>query len=207
MNIEKLTLKEFCDMVSDKSPVPGGGAVGAIVAAFSAALNQMVANLTVGKKKYEEYKGAMEEVLENMEYTRNRLQDIAAKDIEAFNKVMEALKMPKDDPRRSELLQNALKEAADVPFELAREARNILKYSQITSKFGNKNAISDAYSSAELAIASFRIAMYNVLINLSSIKDEEFVKKYREELQEIRNEVEGMYRSIRELIKENGFEI
>ncbi|ANQ54340.1 formiminotransferase-cyclodeaminase [Thermosipho affectus] len=207
MNVEKTTLKEFCDMVSDKSPVPGGGAVGAIVAAFSAALNQMVANLTIGKKKYAEYEESMEEVLEHMEYSRNKLQDIATKDMEAFNEVMKAIKIPKDNPERGKILQEALKKAADVPFELARETRNILKYSQITSKFGNKNAISDAYSSAELAYSSFRIAMYNVLINLSSIKDEDFVKEYKEELEDLKNEVDGLYKNIRELIKENGFEI
>ncbi|MBB6061695.1 formiminotetrahydrofolate cyclodeaminase [Thermosipho japonicus] len=207
MNVEKTTLKEFCDMVADKTPTPGGGAVGAIVAALAASLNQMVANLTVGKKKYADFEEIMEEVLENMNYSREKLQQLAYDDIKAFNKVMEALKIPKDDPTRSEKLQTALKEAADIPFELAREARNVLKFSQVTSKHGNKNAISDAYSSAELAYAAFRIGMYNVLINLSSIKDEEFVRKYKEELEELKNEVEGIYKSIRELVKENGFEI
>lgn len=207
MDVRKTTLKEFCDMVADKTPAPGGGAVGAIVAALAASLNQMVANLTIGKKKYREYEKTMQEVLENMEYSREKLQDLATKDINAFNAVMEAIKLPKNDQTRSEKIQEALKKATDVPFELARESRNILKFSELTSKFGNKNAISDAYSSAELAYAAFKIAMYNVLINLSSIKDEEFVSKYKEELEELRNEVEGLYNSIRELIKGNGFEI
>ncbi|MBO8161595.1 MAG: cyclodeaminase/cyclohydrolase family protein [Thermosipho sp. (in: Bacteria)] len=207
MDIKNMTLKEFCDKVSEKSPVPGGGAVGAVVAALAASLNQMVANLTLGKKKYEDFQEVMEEVLESMEYSRNKLQEIASKDIEAFNEVMEAIKLPKDNPDRGIKLQEALKKAADVPFELAREARNILKYCQITCKWGNKNAISDAYSAAELSRAAFRIAMYNVLINLKSIKDEEFVDNYKSELQELKNEAQGIYKDIRELIKENGFEI
>jgi formiminotetrahydrofolate cyclodeaminase len=207
MDIRNMTLKEFCDKVAEKSAVPGGGAVGAVVAALAASLNQMVANLTIGKKKYSDYQEFMEEVLENMEYSRNKLQELAKKDILAFQKVMDALKLPKDDPKREEILQSALKEAADVPFELAREARNILKFSQITSKWGNKNAISDAYSASELAKAAFRISMYNILINLKSIKDNDFVERYVSELQELKNEVKGLYSEIRERIKENGFEI
>jgi len=207
MDIKNMTLKEFCDKVAEKSPVPGGGAVGAVVAALAASLNQMVANLTIGKKKYSDYQEIMEEVLENMEYSRNKLQEIAEKDIAAFDKVMKAFKLPKDDPKREELVQSSLKEAADVPFELAREARNILKYCRITSKWGNKNAISDAYSASELAKAAFRISVYNVLINLKSIKDKEFVEKYITELQELKNEVKGLYSEIREWIKENEFEI
>lgn len=202
-----MPLKEFCDKVAEKSPVPGGGAVGAVVAALAASLNQMVANLTIGKKKYVDYQEIMEEVLEAMEYSRNKLQEIAMKDIEAFNEVMKAIKMPKDDPSRERILQEALKKAADIPFELAREARNILRYCQNTCRWGNKNAISDAYSAAELAKAAYRIAMYNVLINLKSIKDKEFVEKYITELEELKNEVRGFYTDIRELVKENGFEI
>ncbi|MDK2886070.1 MAG: methenyltetrahydrofolate cyclohydrolase [Thermosipho sp. (in: thermotogales)] len=207
MDIRNMTLKEFCDRVAEKSPVPGGGAVGAVVAALAASLNQMVANLTIGKKNYSDYQEAMEEVLENMEYSRNKLQEIAEKDILAFDEVMKILKLPKENPERKELLQEALKKAADVPFELGRECRNILKYCQITSKWGNKNAISDAYSAAELAKAAFRISMYNVLINLKSIQDKNFVDNYLSELEELKNEVKGLYSEIREWIKENGFEV
>ncbi|QTA37859.1 cyclodeaminase/cyclohydrolase family protein [Thermosipho ferrireducens] len=207
MELKNMTLKEFCDKVAEKSPVPGGGAVGAIVASLAASLNQMVANLTIGKKKYEEYEEIMEEVLENMELSRRRLQDIADRDIRAFNKVMEAFKIPKDNPERKEKLEHALKEAADVPFELARESRNVMKYTEITCKWGNKNAISDAFSAAELSLAAFKIAMYNVLINLKSIKDSAFVKHYEEELKELKGEIEGIYNNIKELIAANGFEI
>ena len=207
MEIREMKIKEFCDKIAEKTPTPGGGAVGAVVAGYSAALIEMVANLTLGKKKYQEWESEMEKIIERMENIREKLMDIAKKDVQAFNEVMSAYKLPKnteeEKKEREKKIQEALIKAADVPFELARITRDLIKDAEIVTEFGNKNAISDALSSAELCRAVFEIAKANVLINLKYVKDENKKNYYKTELEELENQVYGCWERIKELIKEN----
>jgi len=205
MDIRKMTVEELCYKVKEKTPVPGGGAVGAVAAALAGALNSMVANLTLGKKKYENYEGVMQEVLENMELIIERSLKLATEDVNAFDKVMSAFKLPKEDPDRENKIQSALKEAIRTPYELIEQARDILKYSEIVAKWGNQNAVSDAFSAAELARAACKIGEYNVMINLKSIEDESYKNKVLDEMYEVIGEAKVYYERIRELVKENGF--
>ena len=108
MNIAQMTVKEFVDEVASKSPAPGGGAVGAVVTSLAAALAEMVANLTLGKKKYQEGEAEMERVVENMEKLRDELCELARKDIEAFNGFMEVLKLPKETEEQKKVHVNVL---------------------------------------------------------------------------------------------------
>lgn len=203
--VKNHTILEFVNSVKAKTPVPGGGAVGAVVTTLGASLNSMVANLTLGKKKYEEFEGLMQEVLENMELIIERAFSIADDDISAFKNVMESYKLPKDDTQREEKLQNALKKAIEPPFRLIECARDVLKYSEVVAKWGNQNAVSDAFSAAELARAACKIGEYNVMINLKALSDENFKKKTLDEMYEVMNEAKLYYKRIQELIKENGF--
>ncbi|WP_448377342.1 cyclodeaminase/cyclohydrolase family protein [Fervidobacterium sp.] len=205
MDIRKMTVEELCYKVKEKTPVPGGGAVGAVAAALAGALNSMVANLTLGKKKYENYEGVMQEVLENMELIVERSLKLSTEDVNAFDKVMSAFKLPKEDPDRENKIQAALKEAIRTPYELIEQARDILKYSEIVAKWGNQNAVSDAFSAAELARAACKIGEYNVMINLKSIEDESYKNKVLDEMYEVIGEAKVYYERIRELVKENGF--
>ncbi|MGC8820324.1 MAG: cyclodeaminase/cyclohydrolase family protein [Fervidobacterium sp.] len=205
VEIRKLTVEELCNKVKEKTPAPGGGAVGAVAAALGGSLNSMVANLTISKKKYEEYEGLMQEVLENMELVIERTLRLAENDVKAFNNVMNALKLPKEDPEREHKIQTALKEAIDTPLELVRCARDILKYSEIVARWGNKNAISDAFSAAELARAACKIGEYNVMINLKSINDDKYKNSVLGGMYEVMQEAKVYYERIQELVKENGF--
>ncbi|MCD6449910.1 MAG: cyclodeaminase/cyclohydrolase family protein [Thermotogaceae bacterium] len=209
MGIENITVGEFVEQVSSKEPVPGGGAVGAVVAALAAGLTEMVANLTIGKKKYKEWEGEMERVVSEMEKTKEELYLIAKKDMDAFNAFMEAMKLPKNTEEekkiRQEKMQGALKGAIDVPYELARKARDIIKQTEIVTEFGNKNAVSDALSAAELCKAAFEIAKANVYINLKYLKDEKLKEYYEQETDELEKQVYGSYNRIKEMIKENGW--
>lgn len=205
MEVRKITVGELCNKVKEKTPVPGGGAVGAVAAALAGSLNSMVANLTFGKKKYEEYEGLMQEVLENMELVVEKALRLAEEDVKAFDAVMAAYKLPKEEPNREEKIQEALKKAVETPFELVECARDILKYSEIVAKWGNKNAISDAFSAAELARAACKIGEYNVMINLKSITDESYKNKILDEMYEVMQEAKVYYDRIQELVKENGF--
>ena len=209
MDIRSMTLKDFCDAVSSKDPVPGGGAVGAVVAALGASLAEMVANLTIGKKKYQEWEAEMERVLEEMEKARDDLMDIAIRDVKAFDGFMKALKLPKDTPEqkreREKKMQEAMRESTDVPYELARKVRDVLKDVETVTEFGNKNAISDAVSAAELCRAAFEIAKANVKINLKSLKDEDLRNYYEQELEELEGQVYGSYERIKKMVEENGW--
>ncbi len=194
MKISEKVLDDFINEVASKSPTPGGGAVGAVVGALGAALVEMVASLTVGKKGYEDYEAEMERVISESSYRRKRLLEIADEDIKAFNDFMNTLKLPKDTPEkkkiRSEKLQESLKKACEVPYDLAREISKICPLANSVNKFGNKNAISDAKRAIALLDAAFKSAIANVEINLKSIKDEKFVSSMREAVDGLRGNVE-----------------
>lgn len=194
MSITDKSVKEFIEEVSSKSPTPGGGAVGATVAAMGAALIEMVAQLTVGKKGYEDYEAEMERIIAESDYRKKKLLELVDEDIEAFNEVMNTLKLPKDTPEkkkeRSEKLQESLKKACEVPYNLAREISKLCPLVESANKFGNKNAKSDAESAAALLEAAFRCALANVKINLKSIKDHEFVSSMEEAVRELDGKVE-----------------
>ncbi len=209
MDIKKLTVGEFLEKVASKAHVPGGGAVGAVAAALGSGLTEMVANLTIGKKKYQEWEAEMERVVEKMEALREDLMSLAVKDMEAFDKFMEALKLPKETEEqkkiRSEKMQEALKHAIDIPYELARKVRDVIKETEVVTKFGNKNAVSDALSAAELLRAAFEMAKANVRINMKSLKDEKLKEYYAQEIDELEKQVYGSYKRIRDMIEENGW--
>ncbi len=209
MDIKKLTVGEFLEKVASKSHVPGGGAVGAVAAALGSGLTEMVANLTIGKKKYKEWEATMEKDVERMEAIREDLMSLAVKDMEAFDKFMEALKLPKETEEqkkiRSEKMQEALKHAIDIPYELARKVRDVIKETEVVTKFGNKNAVSDALSAAELLRSAFEMAKANVRINMKSLKDEKLKEYYAQEIDELEKQVYGSYNRIRDMIEENGW--
>lgn len=194
MGIADDRIRDFTDKVATKSPTPGGGAVAAVTAAMATGLVEMVASLTIGKKKYEDYEGEMERILSEASYRRKRFYELAEEDMKAFDGVMEAMKLPKytDEEKRSrtEKLQESLKKASEVPYELAREISKICPLAEKVFKYGNKNAFSDAKSAVHLLSAAFESAISNVEINLELIKDETFTSKMTEALVILRGTVD-----------------
>ena len=94
--MKNMTVSRFADSVASKDPVPGGGSVAAVCGTLSAALSEMVAGLTIGKKKYAEFEDEMKEVKERALVLRNKLIDYIEKDSIAYNKVMDAYRLPKE---------------------------------------------------------------------------------------------------------------
>ena len=199
----KITLKDFVDDLASSSPAPGGGAAGAYAAAIAAALTSMVANLTVNKKKYLDYQGTMEEIISYTKTMQLDLMDLISQDIAVFNEVMKAYKLPKstdeEKAERKAKIQEALKKATETPMKLCEITKNLFQYIESAAKYGNKNAVSDAASANELAYATFNIGLYNVMINLNSIKDEEFVEKNKKIVDEYKTYVEEYYKKIKEI--------
>ena len=185
----KQNVKMFLDELASSSPAPGGGSVAALAGALGAALTSMVCNLTKAKQGYEAVQDEITEILEKSEELRKHLTDLIDKDTDAFNEVMKALKMPKETEEQKEqrrvAMQSAFKLAADVPLETARKCVQILDVAHIVAEKGNKNSISDAAVSALMAQTGVQAAMLNVRINLSSIKDTDYVQKVSTELDEL----------------------
>ena len=180
--MKEMTLVEFAKQTASSSPVPGGGSIAALAGALSAALAQMVAELTVNKKGYEDAEVKMKELASKAESIRNQLLNDIKRDSESFNKYMEALKLPKETDeeklRRTNMMQDGLKEAAIVPFEVASLAYEIMPLAEEAVISGNKNAVTDGLVSAMMARTAVLSALLNTRINLGSIKDEAFVKEY-----------------------------
>ncbi len=177
------TLKEFSKETASSEPVPGGGSIAAYSGALAAALSEMVANLTVGKKNYEEVEEEMKLIVEKAEMIRVNMLDNIEKDCEAFDKVMEGFKLPKNTEEEKEFRKKTIQEgliiAAEVPLEIAKEAFEIMPIAEIVVEKGNKNAVTDGLVSAMLARTAVLSALLNVKINLNSIKDETYVEKTR----------------------------
>jgi methenyltetrahydrofolate cyclohydrolase len=185
----KQNIKMFLDEVASSSPAPGGGSVAALAGALGAALTSMVCNLTKAKQGYESVQDEIALVFEKCEELRKDLTDLIDKDTDAFNEVMRALKMPKETEdqkeQRRDAMQTAFKQAADVPLETARKCVQILDVAHIAAVKGNKSSITDAAVSALMAQTGVQAAMLNVRINLSSIKDTDYVQQVTTELHEL----------------------
>ncbi|MFP4201364.1 MAG: cyclodeaminase/cyclohydrolase family protein [Candidatus Acetothermia bacterium] len=168
------------DLASSK-PAPGGGSAAAVAGALSAALSSMVANLTLGKEKYQDVEEEFEALLDEAETLREEFLDSIEEDIEAYNRVMDAYGAPRDtaeeEQQRKEAIQEALKGATEPPFKMAELALEVLDLAKKCSVDGNQHAVTDAGASAILAEATVRTSLLNVDINLSSISDKDFVEE------------------------------
>lgn len=183
--LAELTLQAFINKIISNDPVPGGGSVSALNGAMAAALSAMVANLTVGRKKYAEVNDLMQELATSLENTAGKLLADVDRDSDAYNRVFAAFKMPKETDeekaKRSDAIQNETKYAAQVPMEVARAVHNILPQIANVAAKGNSNTITDACVAMMCARTAVLGALLNVKINLSSIKDEAFVKAMTDE--------------------------
>lgn len=161
------TLSEFMDKISSSSPTPGGGTVSAFTGALAAALVMMVCNLTIGKKRYKNAEAYMCDLRNKAEAAREELMNLAVQDACAFEAVMTS----RSDPEK---YQDALKQATEVPYQVAQSCVEVMKMAGEAFLYGNKNASSDALVAMELSRAAIRGAIANVRINLNEITDLQF---------------------------------
>jgi len=192
--LNQQSLQSYLDKLSSSAATPGGGAVAALTGAQAAALMSMVCNLTKSKTEGavsnsvdhdagDKTKGKAKEIQainKRAEQARAKFDQLADDDIEGFTQVMTAYKMPKSNSQeRSDqhtMLQDALKHAAHAPLQTATLASGLAQDIQRLSEIGNKNLITDIGIAALLIPATVKAARMNVLINLSSMQDEQFIK-------------------------------
>ena len=189
---EKEGLKGFIDQVASSSPAPGGGSVSAACGALAGALSSMVCRLTIGKKKFKEVTDELKGVLEKAEEIKKQMEEFIVKDAESFDRVMDAMKLPKytdeEKEKRNLAIQEATKGAISVPLQVMEKGLQALKLSQIVVEKGNPNMISDAGVSALTAKTALEGAYLNVRINLNSIEDQDFTTSTREKADALRKE-------------------
>jgi len=206
--LEKMVLRDFVNELSTDSPAPGGGSVSALSGALSAALSSMVANLTHGKKGYEEHSELMEEIALKAQELKDRYLQFIDEDTQAFNLVMEAFRLPKKTEEekkiREERIEEATKEATRVPLKVLEATLELLDLAEVVADKGNVNSVSDAGVAALQARACAEGAYLNVIINLKSLNDQKFIEEANNKavalLQEIQLRSTAIYEKVKEKI-------
>ncbi len=186
--LTKLAVSEYAEQLASDQPAPGGGSAAGLAGALGAALGEMVANFTVGKKKYADVEQEVAAVLGRLTELRHALLDLTDADADAYTKVGAAYGMPKDTDeqkaQRAQAIQKALKAAAEVPRQVVLRCHEVLGELPELLEKGNPNLVSDVGVGAKLALAAADCAWLNVEINLASIKDAEYVDTLRAEMKE-----------------------
>ena len=199
-----MTLRGFADELSMDSPAPGGGSVAALCGALSAALAAMVANLTVGKKGYEAVCGDMIDTAVRAQALKDALLEAVDADTRAFNKVMEAFRLPKTTPEQAEekdrAVEEANKEATLVPLDVLERSVEAVGLAKSAAAKGNRNSISDAGVAGLAGQAAGEGAYYNVLINLAGIKDKAFSDRVRRKAAGFKTALDKEGKAVRALI-------
>jgi glutamate formiminotransferase/formiminotetrahydrofolate cyclodeaminase len=181
--LTSMRVSDFVDEVASESPAPGGGSVAALAGSLGAGLVAMVGNLTVGKKGYEASWAELSGLAVKAQGLKDRLLRAVEEDTEAFNGIMDAMKLPKASPEekaaREAALQDAYRTASLVPFETASACFEAISLAQAAAEKGNVNSVSDAGVAALMARAGVEGAALNVLINLASVTDLPFASDLR----------------------------
>ncbi len=179
-------LAAYLGALASSSPTPGGGSASAFSLAQAYALLLMVLSLTLKSKKLADRHEELRPLQPELESGFSRARQLIQEDAQAFEKVMQAFRMPKntdeEKAQRKQAIQEALKEAARVPLETARLASTTQPFLETLLEKGNPNALSDVGVAFHQARSALFGAILNVQINLSSIKDEAFVEETRKEL-------------------------
>lgn len=200
--MKKMTIEEFANQTASNEPVPGGGSISALAGALAAALTEMVAGLTIGKKKYLDVQEEMEKSIPVMQDIRQQLLDDIRRDSESFDQYMQALTLPKETQdqkeARNRAMQDGLKAAVAVPLSVAKNAVEILPYTRLMVAKGNKTAVTDGLVAAMMARTAALGALYNVKINLQSIEDETFTREVLDKVGELEKMAVSMEKEIME---------
>jgi glutamate formiminotransferase/formiminotetrahydrofolate cyclodeaminase len=176
----------FLEALASAEPTPGGGSAAAYSCAAGAALVAMVARLTIGRKKYADVEEQMRAVLAKAEALDREMQAAVTQDMAAFDALMAAYRLPKENEEqqnlRSQAVEQATLEAARVPLLVARKAVEVMEIALQVTALGNLNAISDGASGASMARAALTGAGYNVRINVPGLQDQQAAQSMLAEL-------------------------
>lgn len=198
-------ITEFLEQTSSGTPVPGGGSVSALCAALGACLTEMVANLTVAKKGYEAVETQMQEIGDKVRSLRKKLVTAVDEDSNAYNEVLAAFRLSKNSEAEQETrfraIQTAMQNAARVPLAVAYDALQVMDLAEKVIRDGNRNAVSDGAVGVMMARTAVLGALFNVRINLSSVKDSVFVEEMTREVDKLESRVQQREKEILSLVE------
>jgi len=204
----EMPCNEFVDKLASKSPVPGGGGVAALVGAIGTALSSMVCNLTTGKKKYAEFENDIQRILKKAAKIQQDLMQMIDEDAENFLPLSKTYGMPKDteEERRlkEETLEKALKQACEVPVRIVKSCYDAIKLHEELVDKGSRLAISDVGVGVQCLRAAIISGWLNIIININSIKDQDYVNKVKQETEGLVKEgviiADNVYKKVEEIL-------
>jgi formiminotetrahydrofolate cyclodeaminase len=200
MALLRQSFEEFIDVLGSKEPVPGGGGASAMVGAAGCALGTMVGSLTVGKKKYADVEEEIKTLMAQAQALRERFLKLVDGDAEAFAPLAKAYGIPRTDPDRDRIMEEALMTACGVPMEIMRACGEAIDLIDVFAQKGSRLAVSDAGCGAVLCKAAMQAASLNVYINTKSMKNREEAQKLEKEadtlLEKYTAEADNIYASV-----------
>lgn len=187
--VESMTIQEFLDVLSSKEPVPGGGGASALAGALGNALGQMVANLTIGKKKYALVEDEIKELAERMKGIQGQFSALADQDAKVFAPLAKCYSLPsgteEEKAYKAEVMEARLLEASLVPMEIMEKASEMLEIMDILADKGSRMAVSDVGVGVQFIRTALLGAVMNVYINTKSMKNREKAEEMNEKAERL----------------------
>ncbi len=168
---------EFVEVLASNAPVPGGGGASALVGAVGTALGNMVGSLTVGKKKYAAVEEEIVALKAKCDALQKELLEQIAADAKGFEPLAKAYGIPKDDPNRDQILEEATVTACRVPVRIMELCCEALEAIRVFAEKGSRLAVSDAGCGAVCVKAALQAASLNVFINTKTLKNREYAEE------------------------------
>ncbi len=195
-NIPQWSCEKFADETFSSAPVPGGGGVAALAGSIGAALAGMVCNLTTGKKKYAQYEEDIQRITGEARALMNELMAQIDRDAENFYPLSKCYGLPAnteaEKAEKEQKMQAALKVAITAPIDIVRLAYKAIALHQELAVKGSKLAVSDVGCGVLMLKAAMQCGWLNVMINLKSIHDKDFIAAVEAELKPMLAEGEAM---------------
>jgi glutamate formiminotransferase/formiminotetrahydrofolate cyclodeaminase len=200
-----MNLKDFADLTGSESPAPGGGSISAYMGALGAALGTMVANLSSHKRGWDDKWESYSEWAEKGAEHYKALVNMVDEDTQAFNKIMEAIRLPKatdeEKATRNEAIQNATKYAIEVPFKIMELVYGSMEVMKAMADFGLQASVSDAGVGALAARAAVHGAFMNVKINMADLEDKVFAEEKLRKGNEILQKATALEKEIVDMVE------
>ena len=202
MDFAQASCTEFVTVLASNAPVPGGGGASALVAAIGTALGNMVGSLTVGKKKYADVEAEIIALKAKCDSLQKDLLDQIAADAKGFEPLAKAYGIPKDDPNRGQILEDATVVACQVPMKIMELCCESLDAIQVFAAKGSRLAVSDAGCGAVCVKAALQAASLNVFINTKTLQNRELAgemnKKCLDMLEKYCAMADGIFNSVKD---------
>ena len=204
-SLAKMNLREFCNETLSDSPAPGGGSVAALMGALGASLGGMVANLSAGKRGWDDKLEYFSKWAVKAQQLKDELLALVDEDTAAFNKVMDAFALPKQSAEekaaRTTAIESATKYAAEIPLKVMETSSKSYELLAEMAEKGNPNSISDVGVGICATRACIDGAALNVRINLAALQDEKFKSDLQKKVRKLQADSESEFKKIDQIVQ------